>query len=330
MIDFTKENFTFNKFGGTAKKGTLELDGKTYLIKFKDPIRVTHKYKGSYSSSIFSEDIGCKIYKLLGFETQNTFLCKCIDNNNKVLCCACESFVDKEHILIEFSKCLLSDTRTKSYKDKLTNIEDVQRILNFNEKFQDHPEFEQRFWDMMVVDTLINNDDRHSDNWGFIINAKGDDQDIRLAPVYDCGSAFSPLVQDEELAKLIENPGQMSQHEVNFALPFNFNNERVKVIDFFRQPPLELKTSIKKLVPEIIEKKEKIFDIIENEEEVSKIRKDFMKASIDLRIKRILKPALNLCNKPNKEEFKKKTSSDEIKEIERTDHKKNETRTQKR
>ena len=39
MLDLTDETWRSNRFGGSEKKRTLIYEGKTYMVKFPDPVR---------------------------------------------------------------------------------------------------------------------------------------------------------------------------------------------------------------------------------------------------------------------------------------------------
>ena len=71
MIDFSNATEEFNNYKGSEKKKTLIYNGKKYLVKFPDPIREKNK-NISYINNAFSEYIGSNIFKMIGFETQNT------------------------------------------------------------------------------------------------------------------------------------------------------------------------------------------------------------------------------------------------------------------
>lgn len=55
-------------------------------------------------------------------------------------------------------------------------------------------EFIERFWSMFIIDTLINNNDRHYGNFGLLEN-KGR---YSLAPVYNNGSSFYNKIDKEK------------------------------------------------------------------------------------------------------------------------------------
>lgn len=72
MINFTNAIEEFNNYKGSEKK-TLIYNQKKYLVKFPDPVSGKNK-NISYINNAFSEYVGSNIFKLTGFETQNTIL----------------------------------------------------------------------------------------------------------------------------------------------------------------------------------------------------------------------------------------------------------------
>ena len=63
MIDLTHCQETINTFGGSEKKKRILYDHRIYMVKFPDPVRELHNSL-SYMNNQFSEDIGCKIFKM--------------------------------------------------------------------------------------------------------------------------------------------------------------------------------------------------------------------------------------------------------------------------
>ena len=74
MIDLTTAKELPNGYGGSEAKKTLLFNDKVYMVKFPDPVRNSKISKLDYINNQISEDIGCKIFKSVGIETQNTFL----------------------------------------------------------------------------------------------------------------------------------------------------------------------------------------------------------------------------------------------------------------
>jgi hypothetical protein len=54
----------------------------------------------------------------------------------------------------------------------------------------------------VLFDTLIGNTDRHSENWGFLIERKDDDRIFSLAPLYDNGTSLGYGLQDAKLEEI--------------------------------------------------------------------------------------------------------------------------------
>ena len=107
MIDFSKAAEELNSYKGSEKKKTLIYNNKKYLVKFPDPIREKNK-NISYINNAFSEYIGSNIFKIVGFETQNTLLGTYTYNERQKIVCACEDFTDANHLLYEFENLALS------------------------------------------------------------------------------------------------------------------------------------------------------------------------------------------------------------------------------
>lgn len=83
MINFSDAIEVLNSYKGSEKKKTLIYNNKKYLVKFPDPIREKNK-NISYINNAFSEYIGSNIFKIVGFETQNTLLGKYLYNGKKI------------------------------------------------------------------------------------------------------------------------------------------------------------------------------------------------------------------------------------------------------
>lgn len=61
----------------------------------------------------------------------------------------------------------------------------------------------QRWWaETIAFDALIGNTDRHSENWGFLVNkSHADEATYSLAPAFDNGTSLGFLIRDADLAK---------------------------------------------------------------------------------------------------------------------------------
>lgn len=197
MIDFTKAIEELNNYKGSEKKKTLIYENKKYLVKFPDPISEKNR-NISYINNAFSEYVGSNIFKLVGFNTQNTILGKYVYNEKEKIVCGCEDFTDNDNILYEFESLALSTNPDKKIGTELSDILGVVE----ESKMIDTIKTKEKFWDMFIIDSIIGNTDRHNGNWGFLLNNKT--KEISFAPIYDCGSCLNPMLEDSEIEKLSE------------------------------------------------------------------------------------------------------------------------------
>lgn len=105
---------------------------------------------------------------------QNTILGIYNYNGKEKIVCACKEFTDEERILYEFESIALGINPDKKICLELSDIINIlseiekKKILNIsiNDNIKD------RFWDMFIIDGLIGNNNRHNENWGFLVNKK--------------------------------------------------------------------------------------------------------------------------------------------------------------
>lgn len=225
MVDFTKCIEIFNSFRGSEKKKTLIYNNKKYLVKFPDPIREKNK-NISYINNAFSEYVGSNIFRLVGFKTQNTILGKYIYKEKEKIVCACEDFTDNDNVLYEFESLALSSNPDKKIG---TELEDILEIVE-ESKMIDTNDTKEKFWDMFVIDSIIGNTDRHNGNWGFILNNKANE--IKFAPIYDCGSCLNPMLEDEEMKKL--NEKELKNIAINCYSCIKENGKKINYITYIK------------------------------------------------------------------------------------------------
>ena len=168
MIDFTNAVEEFNNYKGSEKKKTLIYNKKKYLVKFPDPIRKKNK-NISYINNAFSEYVGSNIFKICGFEVQNTILCKYKYKGKEKIVCACEDFTDNNNVLYEFENLVLSTNPDKKIE---TEVKDIIEVIEESKNLINTEETKKYFWDMFIIDSIIGNTDRHNGNWGFLLNKR--------------------------------------------------------------------------------------------------------------------------------------------------------------
>lgn len=285
MIDITNYKQEINNYGGSELKATYIINGEKYMVKMPDPIRKKTLDLG-YMNNQYSEYIGCHIFESVGIPVQKTMLVKLNKDEKEKIAVACKDFLNSGEELIEISKVSLSLSTEKKYK---ISIEDVYEIINkmsVNYKL-DENKLISNFWDMFVVDALIGNTDRHFGNWGFI---KKDDI-ISFAPVYDCGSSLHPLLSENEQIKLMSDSIAFKNSSYNIASVYTMNNKKIFYHEIFKNPPVDLKEAIKRIVPKI--DMEKIKEIIASTEGLSKTQKEYYFKDILLRKEEILDKSYN-------------------------------------
>lgn len=288
MHDLTNCEVLTNTFGGSEKKKRIIFDGRIYMVKFPDRVRA-QKNELSYMNNQFSEDIGCKIYKTLGFETQNTFLATYrIGDENKIVV-ACEDFTQDGDQLIEFHKLSLEYIENDSLRTQ-ANIDNVIEVIKATKQISDKAEFIRKFWDMFVVDGFIGNRDRNLDNWGALEDSK---KNLRFAPIYDCGSSLSPLMTEEVMRTALGNMNVFKREEFNVYSCYRIGRNKILFSELMKNPPDELREAILRIVPKIMTNKGKIEKIIDETPMMSDIHKRYLKTSLRLRSQTILIPALH-------------------------------------
>lgn len=112
MIDFSNCIEELNNYNGAEKKKTIRYHDKKYLVKFPDTVKEKNK-NISYINNAFSEYGGSNVFRIVGFETQNTILGTYTYNQKEKIVCACEDFTDGNHVLDEFEKLALSTNLDK-------------------------------------------------------------------------------------------------------------------------------------------------------------------------------------------------------------------------
>ena len=152
MIDFTNCKEEFNIYSGSEKKKTLIYNNERYLVKFPDPVRKKNKAI-SYINNALSEYIGSHIFELCGFDVQETILGKYNYNGCEKIVCACKDFTDHDNLLLEFESMALSTNPDKKID---TELNDIMSVLEENKLFIDVKELKKKFYDMFIIDFLIN------------------------------------------------------------------------------------------------------------------------------------------------------------------------------
>lgn len=264
MENFNQYQELPNKYLGSDKKKTLLIKEEKYLLKFPDPIR-DKKHELSYVNNALSEYIGCHIYESIGIPVQKTVLGVYIEESGKSkIACACKDFCDNGFELYEAKGLILANTELDiSKKLDITDTLQIIRKLPIGEELENH------YWDMFVVDAFICNTDRHNGNWGILLNSETGE--MLVAPVYDCGSSLTPLINDDDLS-----PSVARNYAINTKSACIINGKRVCFSEYIKAMENEkLNEAIKRIVPRI--DLEKIYKIVDTLDCITSRRKAFYK-----------------------------------------------------
>ena len=126
------------------------------MVKFPDPIR-DNKHNVSYVNNQYSEYIGSKVFELFNIPVQKVYLVKCFIDGKEKIAVMCEDFLDKDEILVEFKTLSYSLSSERKYTSE---INDIFEMINSVTSYKDKDDFENKFWDIFVVDTLIGNPEK--------------------------------------------------------------------------------------------------------------------------------------------------------------------------
>ena len=287
VIDFTKLPKRNKMYAGAnGSKISVIYEGEQYMLKFP-PVPKKNK-EMSYSNSCFSEYLGCQIYESIGIPVQKTILGIYNVKGKEKIVVACGDFTKPGITIQDFAslKNQMIDSERNGYGTELTDI-----LYTFEEQNAIEPIIlKERFWDMFIVDALIGNWDRHNGNWGFLYDTYTDE--MKLAPVYDCGSSLYPQADDKvmEAVLLDENELNFRIFEIPTSAIMN-NGRKIKYFEFISSLQNEgCNQALKRIVPRI--DMEKIRNIVERAPFITELQKKFYITMLEKRKELILDFAL--------------------------------------
>ena len=273
MVDFTNLHEELNLYKGSEKKKTIIYNNKKYLVKFPDPIREKNKTI-SYINNSYSEYIGSNIFKICGFDVQNTILGTYIYKDKEKIVCACEDFTNEDSILYEFESLALSINPDKKIETELSDIEEVikeSNIINLSDLLE-------KFYDMFIIDALIGNTDRHNGNWGILLDMINNKH--IFSPIYDNGSCLNPLLSDDEINNM--DYAEIKNLALNCYSCLKEDNKKINYMEYISSKKNKyVNDALIKVLPKI--NLEKIESFINNIECINDTRKEFYKKIIEYR-----------------------------------------------
>lgn len=289
-------------YGGQAgsKEGIL-INDNYWLVKYPKSTKEYHNVALSYTTSPLSEYIGSHIYEILGYDVHKTILG--IRNNKLVV--ACKDFCENRGDLFEIRtlKNIYNEKLEKMLEDAFesTGSSHIVQLKELLIHFKQNPVLskvsglKERFWECVLIDGLINNNDRNNGNWGVLKTDEG--VGYKLAPIFDNGASFSNKHTDEKIQKILEM--SMENHSTNVLTAYGKGNHHYNLSELLNLDNIpELEEAILKVVPLIKERMNIIEFFIQNIPAeyrgisvCSKIKKEFYCKGMEIRLEKLLIPA---------------------------------------
>lgn len=277
--------------GANGSKISVIYEGEQYMLKF--PPTPTKNKDMNYSNSCFSEYLGCQIYEIIGIPVQETMLGTFTVNGKEKIVVACRDFTSPGIVLQDFAslKNQMIDSERNGYGTELSDI-----LQTFQGQTAiDTQELSERFWNMFIVDAFIGNWDRHNGNWGFLYNTVTDE--VKLAPVYDCGSCLYPQA-DEGIMESVLADRKERDFRI-FEIPLSAimeNGKKIKYFDFISSLKNEdCNLALQRIVPRI--DMGRIRSMVEETPFISDLQKRFYLTMLSGRKEQILDFSLKVLER---------------------------------
>lgn len=306
LIDFSDCSDDVELFDGKAgAKKSIIFNNEKWILKFGKTTKSMNDVKISYTTSPICEYIGSHIYNMLGLPVHETKLgiYKSFSNNTNsikdYLVVACKNFkIDKDDKFYSFLEVLNNfDPDTNDIDNNNLDLETTLLLLK-NNKIIDGEMAVKRFWQMFVIDALINNNDRHLGNFGVIEN----NSNFTLAPIYDNGASFYNKIDEEKAIGILKDKSRYMQSFYHSRISTYSNNginiNPYKFIESMNND--DCNKAVLEIYPKInIDAVNKIIDDIPLKF-LSKNIKEFYKESFKYGVEEVLKPVYDkLLNSKN-------------------------------
>ena len=278
MIDFTNLPTRKKAYGGAnGSKLSIVYNNELYMLKL--PMHALKNPNLSYTNSCTSEYLGCHIFNMLGVKAQETLLGTYEYHGKVRTVVACKDFTSPGVVILDFAsvKNQIIDSASNGYGTELSDILDTIE----KQTAVDPKELKEHFWNMFVIDAFIGNWDRHNGNWGFLYNQETDHMEI--APIFDCGSALFPQIDDELIKKVMSSKAEMNARV--YDMPTSailIDGKRAnyyKVITSLQYT--DCTKAVKRILPRI--DLEKINELIDSIEQLTFLQKEFLKKILKMR-----------------------------------------------
>ena len=297
------------RYGGNAgSKDGILINNEPWIVKYpKSTIGMKGNNLPSYTTAPLSEYIGSHIYEKLGIPVHETAL----GIRKGKLVVACKDFQKVLGDLAEVRQLKNSILEDDNINTSITGDAVILEELYYhfdNNVLMNREDLKNQFYTMMIIDILINNNDRNNGNWGLLYN--NDSNAYDLAPVYDNGNAFYNKADDKKLLNILNNDNADMLKGSRTIYQLNGINLSVKAL--LNLNDNRLKDNLINNMPIIINKMPEIIDFINNIPEqyegikvMSKIMKEAYINNLNIMKQEVLYPkyveiaqekGIDICN----------------------------------
>lgn len=310
IIDFDNCTENGRMYGGKAgSKLGIIYNGENWILKFPKSTKGMRTKDISYTTSPLSEYLGSQIYKILGYDVHETKL----GIKDEKLVVALKDFTESGFVFREFSEIknyynkrleeILDETISET-DDHGSCLSAIKIHLEYNPMLNKIKGASDRFWDCVIVDGLINNNDRNSSNWGIMTNEKGES---KLAPIYDNGGSFSNKMSEIQIEKMLGDENRLFISSTSTTTGYVEDGKSISFFDMMQRNDPELIEALQRVVPKISVKMPEIKDLFASLPNsykgisvISEGRKEFYLKGMEIRLKQILVPALERASEISK------------------------------
>lgn len=302
LIDFNNAIPNKRNYGGMAgSKLGIDYNNEKWFLKFpKSTSSMVGKKLPSYTNSPLTEYLGSHIYKLLGYETQETLL----GYKDNKLVVACKDFCHEKNAELSqyeeirnryLSNVEIDEEFDNSSIDK-SNLNRILLHLENNPTFQEIENSTSRFWECAIIDGFINNNDRNAGNWG-VLTFK--DNSESLAPIYDNGASFYDKMTKEKVIYM-EKCKILEESILNTTTSYEYNGHTLSYKNLLELNNIDKDKAVLNTVPNIEKNLFKIYELIDSIPSIDnnitildeKVR-EFYKESLSIRYSKLVLPMYN-------------------------------------
>lgn len=295
-IDFTNCKTAKKYYDGlNGNKLAIYYNDELYMLKFPKEKHIDNEY----ASGTINEYISSNIFKILGFNTQDTLLGYYQDK----IVVAYKDFEGLDKKFFSFGKVKNSPINANGNKDDSFINTDLHDTLNTiqNQELINPDQLKSFYYEMFIADTLIANYDRHNGNWGFLLDKN---ENASIAPIFDCGCSLYPKINTYEMEKYLNHTGSLNDLLLNQTTSaIMINNKKINPQSFLKETTdIDIIKALNNVYEQI--NQDKINELIDSTELISDIRKDFYKTIIKHRANFLEKVREKHLNKEQEQSIK--------------------------